>query len=290
MDGSIQADIQLFLGEIISKDMRPPEALLGHQSWRLACGAFLKKPLPFDTCSSSTMSLMPQLLDNIGNDDNIVYTSSIVSSACGDVKAAQIFAATAASGMGKTHLAYAVGRKNIYSLIIRVAEQGESGGAPRMSLPWQRLINFLTPFDAMLLTLTDQAQTDVLTQDACKLVELLVLCYVDVTVCALEYALFISPAIEPQHIHEVILRFHRNDGAEQLIEQHFQAETLRMQCDSCLYECCSDVKTMKVVSSEMLAEYRERLSKRTDALPPPRHATGTQLPRLLICLDEVSAS
>jgi hypothetical protein len=72
MDGSIQAGIQLSLGDIISKDMRPPEALLGHQSSRLACGAFLKKPLPFDTCSSSTMSLMPQLLDNIGNDDNSV--------------------------------------------------------------------------------------------------------------------------------------------------------------------------------------------------------------------------
>jgi hypothetical protein len=121
MDGLIQAGIQLFVEDIIRKDMRPPEALLEHQRSRLACGTFLKNPLPFDTCSSSTMSLMLQLLENIGNDDNIFYTS-IVSSAIGDVQAAQIFAATAASGMGKTHLAYAVGRKNIYSLIIRVAE------------------------------------------------------------------------------------------------------------------------------------------------------------------------
>lgn len=222
MSNDVRARITAFVDKIIEADITPRAAQLAAQPAAFKCGELLQGPLPLDTSSNpTTRTLLPQLLTTVGHgtDDDAFYKAA-VSCVEGDVQHIRILSASAASGVGKTHLAYSIGSSLMYALVMRVAEQFESGGEPRMSLPWVQLIFHLAEYDKLRERLEKQDDVFNLATDAYKLIELLILSYVDVTVTALEQAQRSGRSVAD--LRELALRFNRNGRAEEIVQLHFQ--------------------------------------------------------------------
>jgi hypothetical protein len=99
------AAAEIFCDSILERDLLPREALLAEQRQWLQCGEVLQNPLPLDTTSiPGSRFLTLQLLHSQGSDAATFYQNAL-KCICADAQDVRILCATAASGLGKTHLA-----------------------------------------------------------------------------------------------------------------------------------------------------------------------------------------
>mmetsp|Transcript_16964 Transcript_16964/g.25580 ORF Transcript_16964/g.25580 Transcript_16964/m.25580 type:complete len:642 (+) Transcript_16964:188-2113(+) len=137
-----------------------------------------------------------------------------------------LFCASAASGVGKTHLAYAAGLTgSCISIIIRIAQQREENGKAAFSTPWIALFEQLDRFEKYRKTAANCDKSKI-ANHAYRYIKLLILCYVHVTHIA------IGDTTDDVNICkkcELALRFHRNVRGEALTSNYFNARIAEMQ-------------------------------------------------------------
>jgi len=245
----------------------------------------VRRPLPVDTASNSQWQLLPQLIRTVGSDATVMFEHVVASTASG-VQSAKIMCACAASGLGKTHLAYAVGLEHAYTVFIRVAHQGEAAGRAILTKPWDALYMRLAELDRARKCSAAAHGMDVDTRaakSAFSLLELLIHCHVDATLGALEAGIA-QGVVLAKSLRELALRFNRNNVADGIVEQLFQDNTVKWA--EPLTASMPDGTTISItgVNNECIASYRTALMARCAALP---HSAGETSPRILLCFDEV---
>jgi hypothetical protein len=173
------------------------------------CGDFLNNPLPIDTASTPNRAeVLLQLLHTVG--DNPLKQAYLLQSV--ECQSANVLCSVAASGIGKTHMVYALGLSDVYAIVIRVGLQ--TGG---LSQPWSTL---KTNIEEVYRHSGDQSLNLDRVSICMSFIRLLILCYVDITIKVISIVLN-SKQIEREYLPEIILRFHRNGKSERLIEQFF---------------------------------------------------------------------
>lgn len=106
----------------------------------------MKKSLPFDSASQTNPVFLPFLIKSAGEGSK-AFLEAIIQNTTRPYQDRTIFIASGASGMGKTHLAYAVG-KSIPVILIRIA-----GSPNALTPPWRRLKRILVEFDSKRIEL-----------------------------------------------------------------------------------------------------------------------------------------
>jgi len=276
---SIQFD---FVRRVVTRDLLPRLELLAAQRAALGCGELLREPLPLDTASASLPILLPQLMRTVGTDAD-TFVDAIIKCSETEAQVAKILCAAAASGLGKTHLAYAVGMKHMFAVVIRVAEQSEdAAGVPRLSMPWAILDEALRKFHAPKRRVIGAAGHAIIAKQAFTLLELLLYCYADASLTAVDQAqeLGISDAAQ---LRELVLRFNRNVTAEAIISDLFTARMAEFASEASYEQLDGSVVAVQYANNDKLKKLREDLVRRTEKLQSVHGAAG-----LLLCLDEAN--
>lgn len=271
----------------IALDMKPSASLLEGQRELLRCGGILLRPLPLDSASHpGRLLLTPQLIHEEDDDADAMLEQM---SACtgSDPQSVKILCASAASGTGKTHLAYAVGKRHAYVVMIRVALQGQAAGDPILSRPWAELYRLLFDIEnaAAPIRRSCVEKAVELAKCAYDLMELLVHCYVEVTLLAVHAG--IACGIDSgDRLRELVLRFHRNGIAEEIVcslfLQHTTEHRAVQDIESSDGLCAAPVQG---VDAAWLRDYCAELRERVAKLPAP--TPGSLSTPLLLCFDEV---
>jgi hypothetical protein len=269
----------------IALDLLPDDELLARQRGMWKCGDLLRRPLPVDTASNLQWQLLPQLIRTVGSDATKMF-EHMVANTWLDAQSVKILCASAASGLGKTHLAYAVGLEHVYTVFIRVAHQGEGGGGAILTKPWDTLHRRLAELDRARKSSFAVDYMDVaarVAKTAFTLVELLIYCHVDATLAALEAG--VERGIgSTKALRELALRFNRNGVAENIVENLFQGNLATWAEPLSLFVADGSATICNGVNNDRIAEYRKALVDRCGRLPRSEDEAS---PRILLCFDEV---
>lgn len=247
----ITQQIELFANKILRCDIR--HDLLRYQ--QATFGKFIKQSIPVDTASKSCPIPFTQLMKSVGNFDEEVLDQLNINS-MQDRQNYKLMCVAGASGMGKTHLAYSIGRKRSCN-IIRVCEPG-SGLRNSLSLPWFSAYNLIL---SVLSVSSSDPKVD-RAQSAMRVVELLLFCYVEATCIASQCA------ENPNDKRELILRYHRNTISEGHIYSLFETQLQLLRRDDNHY----------LLDDEQCRRYFDEVSK----------LANKELDKgLVLCLDEI---
>lgn len=223
-DNNGKITLRQFVVNIWVRHIQPSAAeRLQRQREMWNVGDFLKSPLPLDSASSTTPEFMPWLLESVDTAAAHFY-DNLAQNSCKATRDRQIFVASAATGMGKTHLAYAVGM-SVPVVFIRV--ECTPG---KYSAPWERLSTTLETFDNLLTQSpighsSKEAHSDKLIEIAkCaySYLELLVGCYLSVALKAVSEATALG--MNPRNVRELLLRFQRNRMCDLFVLNEFETQ------------------------------------------------------------------
>lgn len=209
----ITKKIESFANKILRCDIRID--LLRHQ--QATFGKCIKRCVPIDTASRSYPMPFTQLMKSVGNvDEEILRRLNTCSSE--DKQNYNLLCVAGASGMGKTHLAYSIGRK-CSCIFIRVCEPG-NGLMNCLSQPW------FSAYHRVLSVLSVSSdRKEARAKSALRVVELLLFCYVEATCIASRCAK------NDEDKRELILRYHRNTISEAHINSLFEMRFQQLQRD-----------------------------------------------------------
>jgi hypothetical protein len=187
----------------------------------------IKNPLPLDRSNvidPKRIELFEQLVrtpeelqENIGK--------SFVSR--GDAQRINIFCASGATGMGKTHTAYVLGRIT-YTAIIRVIKHQWGQPSGIFAKPWELLI--LEMIEIEQLKTRNSGDNQFYSNIAESTVSLLLLCYLDLSLNLIDY-LNSKVNLSPEQKKEVLLRIHRNGTSESIIAGYFAVKLKELKQD-----------------------------------------------------------
>lgn len=249
MDG-VTSSIKLFVEKLI-EDIPERDKRLENQRNKV-CN-YLKNPLPLDS-SAGRIILHTQELKSVGDDAERFFKQISMSTA----KSAQdrcVFCVAATSGIGKTHLAYATG-KLLTTIVIRVAKKPDP--CHPYSAPWSLLARNIKKLDTETRGAVDPTL-------ALMYVKLLICCYVDATLIALEHGK--SLELSTEQLRELALRFNRNGTVESIVRDLFE-----MQCEH--------IMNFRVEAAlTFTTDYRKLIDDRFLRLFPSE--------KLLLCFDEI---
>jgi hypothetical protein len=251
----VKEDIKAFVSKIAS-DLSPQDDRLQRQRECMPC---LKNALPMDTSGGREL-LHTQELMTIGQDAMNFFDTMKVHTSEQD---RPIFVAAATSGVGKTRLAYSTG-KFLTMVLIRVAGTPELGQP--LTAPWMFLLDKLNPLHVR----RDAADgNQELSEEALLYVKLLICCYVDATVSALEHGKSIS--MDRSTLRELALRFNRNGTGEGIVTKLFESKCIELL----------DNDNTLISKKVAISTYRGNIDTRfADAFDSTKEL-------LLICFDEV---
>lgn len=231
--------------------------LLEKQRELFKCGDFLVRPLPVDTASTPKRTeVLTQFIHTIDKNPLQGAHESMTTTEC---QSASVLCSVAASGTGKTHMVYTLGQSSVYAVLIRVGLQ--SGD---LSAPWSSLS---TRISRDMKTRNDLDELD-LASVCMSHIRLLILSYLEATVRVITYAQASKMSLD--QLPEILLRFHRNGMAENIIDDIYQEnmKTYYLQ-----------PMPSRDVYRESIKEYREELVRRLRALDLQRP--------MFICFDEI---
>lgn len=167
----------------------------------------LCRPLPLDTVNDRIL-LMPQLLGSWGPDLHR-FASTIVAVAASGPQEANVIIGSAASGVGKTHLAYAWGVDNGFSILGRAITSNLSAD---IAPPFVWLLAQLRT-----LLLVPAGSATAVSAAAFLFVRLTLLSFVHFSVLALRALRSSHPEASTHDLRQLLLRMHRNGKADALI-------------------------------------------------------------------------
>lgn len=229
--GDVEAHIQEFSRAILDVDVDPPRqagetrdaARIRVQCTTLGLDpVLLRAPLPYDCASHtvagsgvSTAVSMPQLLHTRGEDADR-FIAQLLGSTSGS-QAPKVVIASAASGVGKTHLAYAAGHTHFLTIVIRVVTMDT---ANTLSLPMQWLRDYLAATKAIdgagVSSSSDVAV--IRSQAVSRAMRLVILAHVHVLAIALAHVRTLRrDGLDKAHARELSLRLFRNGTADRLV-------------------------------------------------------------------------
>lgn len=225
--------IEEFVNRIITIDMN--NDLLVQQREYYQCSNFLIRPLPVDSVSGNT----PQVISSLGKTIGDLRESFLAllrdNAKLHSVQDKAIFAASATSGTGKTHLAYSVGNE-VPTVIIRIASTPAT-----LSKPWHSLSSILDGYSeehsqlAKHTVQVDKAEINLsfskLAKRAYSHIELLVAAYLIVSQHVLDYGREVHQLSSAQ-LRQLLLRFHRNGVSENIIKDLFDALEQKLRVES----------------------------------------------------------
>ena len=281
-----QDDVRAFVGRILV-DMRPTEDLLVSQRAMLCCGDKIFSPLPLDTATFGTPILISQLIQTVGTDADVVF-SMLAQSRGADPQDAKILCAAGSSGTGKTHLAVAVGKRLAYVTLVRVARKGSSPvDSANFTEPWVALRDMLLVITAQCAKQRfagDSMAASAISLCAMGLMELLLYCYVEATLLAIEAGK--AAGLEYFGLLELTLRFHRNGTSDAIVCGLFMSHAAEWRDDIRVFSATSpDVTILGGINTGALSSFRADLVARVSRLP--RNPSNLTLPAsFLMCFDE----
>jgi hypothetical protein len=167
--------------------------------------ASLRRPLPLDTTGDRS-ELMPQLIGSQGSD--LDHFAAKLAEASGAQKG-NVVIGSAASGVGKTHLAYAWGTQHGFSIISRAIT---SDVAAKVAPPFAWLIAQLVPLKAV-----PHDNAIEVSAAAFLFVRLTLLSFVHFSVLALRALQTTHPLASVDMLHQLLLRMHRNGNADAIV-------------------------------------------------------------------------
>lgn len=165
----------------------------------------IRNPLPLDT-TSGQITLMPQLLGSWGPD---LGNFAVTLATAGGEQRGNVVVGSAATGVGKTHLAYAWGAQHGYSIIGRAITSHQ---VPSIAPPFLWLLRQLQPLRSVP---PDDAFT--VSSAASLFVRLTLLSFVHFSVLALRSLLATHPEASVDNLRQLLLRMHRNGNADALV-------------------------------------------------------------------------
>jgi hypothetical protein len=253
MDG-----IDSFVAEIIA-DLAPFQERLDAQRTKSGC-SYLKNPLPLDTTSGGKL-VHTQELYHAGSDAEDFFRVIIASLSAAE-QDRSVFCCAATSGVGKTRLAYATG-KFLTMVLIRVAKQPDP--ANPFTAPWDALCAKLNPLHER----RDQGRgCEEISANALLYVKILICCYVDATVTALEIGKENNLCIS--RLRELALRFNRNGTGENLVKMLFESKCIEIVHNTDLDEAKTKFRDYRQATNNRFAQVFD---------------TGDEI--LLVCFDEI---
>lgn len=255
----IYVEARSFAAAIVSQDLTITLALQ-----QATYGPGIRSPIPMDSVASSHPFVVYQLLHFRGNAaasaEAIMDRSSAedrISRSSSRSRCSRIFCAAGSRGIGKTHLAYSLSSTKL-SVTIRIAVIGG------LSAPWQALVDTLTAFDrAHPVDQADFPAVVAKAKVALRLVRLLILCYMELSLCVIE------GVGEEDQKRELLLRFHRNGRSDGLVTRLFHAH--------CATMAVSDGSLCAVLDDALLQQHEERIIARASRLQQT----------FFLCFDEI---
>jgi hypothetical protein len=201
----------------------------------------LRRPLPL-ICSLSEEIVEPQLLDSVG-DDAAKLLGKLRQAVDGSDQTPKVIVGAASSGLGKTHLAYAIGVRAVdapadavFSLVIRVCvPQLNRNHKPKYSEPWYWLLTQLKQMEASLTSARSSALGSPAptrqsngarvqaAEDGESLLQLTILAYVHVAYVALSHLRAAHPGITQLQLRHVLVRLFRNGESDQFVLEALKA-------------------------------------------------------------------
>ena len=176
----------------------------------------IRSPLPVDTTRG--IVLMPQLLGSWGPD--LQHFASVVATV-GGPQEGNVIICSAASGIGKTHLAYAWGVQFGSSIIGQVITSDLCGD---IAPPFALLLTQLRP----LLTVPP-GHDDAVATAAFLFVRLALLSFVHFSVLSLRALRATHPEVSTGDLRQVLLRMHRNGKTDALVTDIFKTLLARLR-------------------------------------------------------------
>ena len=177
----------------------------------------LRHSLPLDTTDGRT-ELMPQLLESRGSDMENFATKLLSASGA---QRGNVLVGSAASSVGKTHVAYAWGVQHGFSILSRaITSNYDAEIAPPFA--W-----VLKQLEQLRLFSLEDAQAA--SAAATLLVRLTLLSFVHFSVIALRALRRSHPAATMGMMRQLLLRMHRNGNADALITVILDAMMVRMR-------------------------------------------------------------
>jgi len=194
-------------------------------------------------------------------------------------QAPHMLMAVAASGMGKTHLGYEAGMELAYCIMIRVALFAPHQKL-QFSAPWRLLIQHMEAYlPTSGLDKLDGLERETIAANCSTLMEVLVLCYLDVTAKALNFAKDALEVKDVRKLMKLCLRFHRNGRSEELVADKFKEVCTQYGTT----ELRGDKQTL-LVSPDFVESFRDEAKKGMQSLPRLNSALSS-----ILCFDEVGA-
>lgn len=173
-------------------------------------GMLVKRKLPIDSTTSPQPVPFIQLMETIGN-----YSDQLLGAMDKNMEENQqdfrLLCAAGASGIGKTHTAYSIGRSR-NCILVRLCEPG-SHRTNNMSKPWhtayQKVTNVFDDKNNASISRIDLAS------NALRVMKLLVYCYVDAN------CIIASCVNRPEQRRELVLRYNRSGTCEEQVNELF---------------------------------------------------------------------
>eukprot|EP01033_Poteriospumella_lacustris_P004997 gene4996-gene5552 len=171
--------------------------------------------------------------------------------------------AAAASGMGKTHIAYDVGKKHFLILIRVMGNSGEFNGdqLSHKSPPWDSALEHMKQFKA-------RSMAEPLMQRAkgmLRYIHILLYTYLQFTISALN-----AVALDLERRKELVLRLHRNGVADELIKKLFGRNVQQL----------TNVDTHGICENKFCSFRQEVIDSSWDRIPDTE--------KLILCVDEIN--
>lgn len=204
----------------------------------------VKQPLPLDTTDRRT-ELMSQLLRSQGSD--LERFSAKLSAASG-TQEGNVVIGSAASGLGKTHLAYSWGSQNGFSIISRaITSDLDASIAPPFAwlLVQLRCLKAVPPGNAVAVSAA-----------AFLFVRLTLLSFVHFSVLALRAIRASHPRAPAGMQRQLLLRMHRNGNADALVTTILDFLLLHMRVKA----FCLDGNDVYALDAEIMRAYEVSLS------------------------------
>lgn len=256
-------------------------------------GAAVRQVLPLDSSSNPrTTDLLLPLVTTIGDDHERLFRTLLRSGLATDKQARQVVVAAAATGVGKTHSAYAVGRQHLPTVVMRVAYSGVGlDGLAELTKPWAALA---TELDRAAVLSARHAHDFPFrcawAKLAASLMELLLIAYLQISLDMVQQAVLVRSSINPAATRELLLRAHRNGCAETLVRQRFLSLLRDSTVSTTLITASGESISMLAATSDvreaLWATICARIETHRNALFEEQNS-GSEL--LLLVWDEASA-
>lgn len=224
-------------------------------------GNYIQNPLPIDSVTASSPIFFTQLMKTVGNASHRFEEQlNAISSSAQD---RGMLCAAAASGMGKTHIAYDVGKKHFLILIRVMGNSGEFNGdqLSHKSPPWDSALEHMKQFKARSLAepLIQRAK------GMLRYIHILLYTYLQFTISALN-----AVALDLERRKELVLRLHRNGVADELIKKLFVRNVHQL----------TNVDTHGICESKFCSFRQEVIDSSWDRIPVTE--------KLIFCVDEIN--